>query len=88
MIQQKHIDAAEHYIAADKSDPFTRNRVYSHMRSALTGNRVSHGIAGYRQDNGDDAFYSASPETEMRYAVVDGREIEWPATGYRNIRRP
>lgn len=30
------IEAAEEYIAFDKSDPFTRHRVYSHMRNGIT----------------------------------------------------
>lgn len=51
----KRIEAMEHYIASDPSDPFTRARVYSHHRF---------GITGYN-NTGQDAFYEASVRVEV-----------------------
>lgn len=50
--RQQRIADAEAYIASQKSDPFARARVYTHMRN---------GICGFT-DNGQDAFYSATEE--------------------------
>ena len=81
------IDAAEHFIASDKSDPFTRNRVYSHMARYLSRSNTGHGIAS-PLPNGEDAFYSAEPFQEERFYIVDGVKHTYHVTVYRNIRRP
>jgi hypothetical protein len=57
--QQRRIEQAEAYIASQKSDPFARNRVYTHMRS---------GICGFTE-NGSDAFYSAD-EVRTEHGIV------------------
>jgi hypothetical protein len=51
----KRLEATEHYIQADKSDPFLRARIELHM---------SNGVCGFTP-TGEDAFYAATavPET-------------------------
>lgn len=64
-------EAAEAYIAAEKSDPFARARVYTHIRN---------GMSGFHWNNAGtlvDARYSAKPQTET--VTVTGRD-GWPVT--------
>ena len=84
-------EAVENYIAFDRSDPFTRARIEAHSRqtwrNAGDGMRL-YSVAGYRLDNGSDAFYSAEVHREERSQTVDGREITWTVPCYGSIKRP
>ncbi len=93
MSHSPRIDAAERYIAAEKSDPFVRNRVYSHMAKFnapggyLKHNYAPQGVCGFR-DKGEDAFYSADEVTEERSYIFNGIKHIYHATIYRNVKRP
>ena len=86
MTNNPRIDAAERYIASEKSDPFCRNRVYSHMSRWLSRNNHQ-GVASFHE-NGQDAFYSAVEVTEERSYIFNGIKHIYHATTYRNIQRP
>ncbi len=86
MSNNPRINAAERSIASEKSDPFVRNRVYSHMSRWLS--RDNHqGIVSFR-DNGQDAFYSAEESTEERFYTLNGVKVFYNVTVYHNIQRP
>jgi hypothetical protein len=74
-------EGARRYAAADKSDPFAYARARTHMKN---------GIAGLAQ-NGGDAFYDATEDTETRKLPngPDGKEgAEYQAVVYRSRVRP
>ena len=75
------LEAAKHYVAAEKSDPFCEARVALHMRN---------GIAGFTL-KGEEAFYSAIPVQEERRlpSGPDGKPGEtYPVLVYHNMQRP
>ena len=86
MPHSPRIDAAERYIASEKSDPFCRNRVYSHMSRWLSRNNHQ-GVVSFHE-NGQDAFYSADEVTEERFYIASGVKYIYHVTTYRNIQRP
>lgn len=53
--EKERLEAAERYAAADKSDPFARARIRTHM---------ANGVCGFHTD-GRDAYYSADEDREM-----------------------
>jgi len=76
---------AERFIEWDKSDPFTRNRVYSHIANGLC----------------DDKFTPKGEPIDCRYkadSYLETRKIapcaaypnggEYHVTAYKNIQRP
>ena len=80
------IDAAERYIASEKSDPFVRDRVYSHM-ARFNSHSNTPSVCGFIP-NGQDAFYSAEEAQEERSYTVNGVKHIYHATVYRNVQRP
>lgn len=84
----------EHYIAANKSDPFCRARVECHNRQSGTYRyfdekvkrfvTVATSLVGFTAQ-GEDAFYSAVPFQEDR---VTAAGTHYTVTVYRNIQRP
>lgn len=81
-MNKKHIEAAERFIAANKSDPFIRARVYTHMRN---------GIASFLQ-NGEDAFYHATAVEETVHLPAGDKlsngDTSFIRTAYKNLVRP
>lgn len=79
--RQQRMEAAENYIRADKSDPFVRNRVMSHMNSRVVGFNTK----------GEDAFYSAETYQEERFLPASPAHPEgqsYMVTVYRSRIRP
>lgn len=79
--QQQRLEDARCYALADKSDPFTYNRVMSHMNGRICG----------FNSKGEDAFYSAEPYQEERWlppspAHPNGQS--YMVTVYKNRVRP
>ena len=72
---ERMIQGAQHYAAADKSDPFTLARCMTHIRTG-TASLLS---------NGEDGFYKADPYSEERY-LPNG--AAYSVTVYRNCQRP
>jgi hypothetical protein len=68
-------EAAERYALADKSDPFCRTRIATHMRTGVCRFTLT----------GEDAFYSADATTE-ECVTADGKP--YLAMVYRNMVRP
>jgi hypothetical protein len=81
--KKRMTEAAERYIAADRTDPFTRARVYSHMR-----NGVSTNTRGSNPDSQLSSFYDAERYSEKRVYVADGVEVEYTVPAYRSMVRP
>lgn len=79
-MNKRMIEAAEYYVAYDKSDPFALARAKAH---------IANGIAQLYNQEGKPAFYSADPYQETR-SFTDGlgRLVEYPVTVYRNLVRP
>lgn len=72
------VEAARRYAAANASDPFAYARILTHMRN---------GVASYTE-KGQEAFYDATPEQEVRSFTINSKVIEYYVTTYKNIRRP
>lgn len=79
-LQRMH-QGAVFYAAADRSDPFTYNRVITHTQNGVAGFRFNE-ITGERQD----AFYSAEPYQEDRVHPMTGEHYKM--TVYKNMKRP
>ncbi len=73
--QREREEAAEMYARAEKSDPFARARIRTHMNN---------GVCGFTQQGGD-AFYSAEEHMEDRM-LDNGTKYQAPV--YRNRVRP
>jgi hypothetical protein len=93
--------AAERYIASDRSDPFTRNRVYSHMLSGIASpmrasrcciekyNRDDHGKVITPAMGEIDAYYDCEQYAEQRsYESGNGDAVNYTVPAFRNIVRP
>ena len=76
--EERMIEAAKRYAAADKSDPFTFARCMAHIRQGLCSICVGESNAGC------DGHYDAEVGVETR-VTADGNE--YPAVAYRNILR-
>lgn len=85
--QQRMMQAAERYIAADRTDPFTRARTRTHIQN---------GVASiHRGDNRDyelspgPAFYSADSQmVDRKIDMGSGRVSVVPTIMYTNVVRP
>lgn len=76
---RERYDAAMRYAEADKSDPFVKMRVLSHMRN---------GLCGFIHDS-KDGFYEAEIVKERRSINLgNGQTLEWEADAYKNRARP
>lgn len=82
------IAEGRNYAKSDRTDPFTFNRVMSH---------IDNGVATYRRDRGreiveveqGDAFYKASPYREARTMIsYDGKPTTYDVVRYMNVSRP
>lgn len=78
--------AAEDYIAADRTDPFARARIMTH---------IDNGVASPRREANQDlevsagrAFYCASRTMTMRKVAVRGEIVDVPTPVYTNVMRP
>lgn len=91
-------EAMERYAQADRTDPFALDRCKAHMRNGIAGFRQEPGSMPWVSEKnprrmsiinggnlGEEAFYSATPHTEMR-SLPDGRE--YLVIEYRNRVRP
>lgn len=75
-------EAAERYIKSERSDPFVRNRVYSHIR-----NGIGRPIAlpnGDRKPGG----YDAQETTEARSYERDGETVHYEVPAWHSVKRP
>jgi hypothetical protein len=70
---------AEHYIASDRSDPFTRDRVLTHL---------ANGVASLEHKSGEHSTYAAEPYEESRSYSMNERTVEYKVIAYRNLVRP
>lgn len=66
-------EAAERYIASDRSDPFTRNRVYSHIANKVGGAHLE--------------GYDAERSTETRRVTFGSKTIEFQVEVFKNAKR-
>lgn len=80
-LKQQRMEEAMNYVKANKSNPFTFNRVMSHMSSRIVGFNTK----------GEDAFYSAEPYQEERFLPASPSHPQgqsYMATVYKNMVRP
>ncbi len=77
---QPMIDAALRYAKADRSDPFARNRVLSHIANGVCTNARS-------TVDGGPLFYDATPTSEKRTYVKDGQIIEYDVPSFKSLQR-
>lgn len=95
------MQAAERYIQYDKSDPFTRGRIHSHIVNGIaTPMRASRcNIEKYKYDDHgkaitpahgeQDAYYDVEFVTERReYTNGKGDTAAYNVTSYKNMVRP
>lgn len=78
------IEQAENYIRSDRSDPFTRNRVYSHLSTALCDDAIV-------KSELRDCRYKAEPYQETRHlppSPLHPKGQKYTVTVYRNASRP
>lgn len=93
--------AAERWITYDKSDPFTRNRVYSHIANGIATpmrasrcaieqyNRDDHGKAITPANGQLDAYYDCEQDTvETSYINSDGVKVTKKTPVFLNMIRP
>jgi hypothetical protein len=76
-IDQRLVEGALNYAAADRSDPFAFNRAMTHIKNGICK---------------DGATYEAHPTQEMRHlepgmVFSDGTNT-YPVTVYREVKRP
>lgn len=69
------------YAAADKSDPFTYNRIMAHIASGLCDDKDGHTDCRYKAD-----AYEETRKLPPSPAYPDGQE--YTITAYRNVQRP
>lgn len=94
-------EAAERWIHYDKSDPFTRDRVYSHMLNGIATpmratrcqiekyNRDDHGKTITPNHGEDDAYYDAEQYAEERsYNTGHGDTVYYKVPAFKNMVRP
>ncbi len=70
---------ARRWALANKSDPFA-------LATALADAR--NGISQLTLDDGRKAYYDAVPKVKEHRVVVDGKEIRYHATVWRDMVRP
>lgn len=77
-IQERRIqEAAERYIQSDRSDPFARNRVMSHLKSGLAS-----------VDKDGRPHYDATPMRVLKHLILaNGRILEWSVWEYTDVAR-
>jgi len=93
--------AAERYISYDKSDPHTRNRVYSHMLSGIATpmrasrcriekyNRDDHGKTITPNHSELDAYYDCEQYVEQReFTNGNGDTVTYNVPAFKNMVRP
>lgn len=78
--------AAEPYIQADRTDPFARARIQTH---------IANGVASVRRDANFDleigagpAHYRADRSMTMRKVAMRGEIVDVPTVVYTNMARP
>jgi hypothetical protein len=82
--QQKRLrEAAERYIAADRTDPFARMRVYSHLR-----NGIATPMRGLNPDAQLESYYDAERYSEKRAYGTSPNQVEYTVPAYRSMVRP
>ena len=79
--QERMRQGAERYIAADRTDPFTRDRVYSHM---------ANGVASVKRAEKPylDGYYDAERYHESRFYMNGTNKVEYTVPAYRSMVRP
>jgi len=78
---QPMIEAALRYARADRSDPFTKNRVLSHIANGVCTNERS-------SIDGAPLYYDATPTVEHRTVVkANGETIEFPVPSFKSLQR-
>ena len=75
-------EAAERYIKSERSDPFTRDRVYSHIRNGICKPVVDPN--GSRRPGG----YDAQETTEARSYERDGETVHYEVSAWHSVKRP
>lgn len=94
--------AAERYIAMDKSDPFTRDRVYSHILNGIASpmrgsrcpiekyNRDDYGKTITPPNSEESAYYDCEQYAEHREyeSGDDASTVRYTVPAYRNVVRP
>ena len=80
--REEELARAERYIRSDRSDPFTRNRVMSHIRNGIT--KAIHDLNGRTREGG----YDATEGRETRSYERDGVRVEYEVPSYSNVKRP
>ena len=93
--------AAERYAQVDRSDPFTRDRILSHIENGIATpmrgtrtriekwNRDDHGKSITPANSSEDAFYDCDIRVETHeYDDGNGGTITKNVTTYNNMIRP
>lgn len=73
------INGAIAFAAADRSDPFARNRAISH---------VHNGLVTRDHKTGELLGYQAEQTMETRTIVIDGETREYKVPTFINVKRP
>ena len=79
--REEELARAERYIRSDRSDPFTRNRVMSHIRNGITKAVVT----DFKSREGG---YDATEGREKRSYEHNGVLVEYEVPIYSNVKRP
>lgn len=83
---ERMYEGAARYAAADRSDPFTRDRCIAHIKAGVASYTRT-GNSEYGITAGTYAYYDAEPYQEERRYVHDGREVTYSVTAYKNLVR-
>jgi hypothetical protein len=78
---RREVESAERYIRSERTDPFTRDRVMSHIRNGIT--RPTNEKNGFRE-----CVYDATESRETRSYERDGVLIEYEVPSWTNVKRP
>ena len=79
--REEELARAERYMRSDRSDPFTRDRVMSHIRNGITKTVISDGKTR-------EGGYDATEGRETRSYERDGVRVEYEVPSYSNVKRP
>lgn len=100
--RQRIMEAGERYAQFDKSDPFARDRIISHIINGIAqptrgsrnllneaANRDEHGKSIHVPYGEMEAYYDCDVGTEERsFTNARGDEVKYTVPTYRNLIRP
>ena len=78
-LDTRMLAAAERYARADKSDPFTYNRILSH---------IENGVASVNNGKDKHGYYDAEEYAEHREYQHEGRTVKYTVPAFKDMVRP